>query len=113
MVWVNGPYKPRWYTDLIIFNFFLKKHLGRDEKVIADNKCIYRDYKCATKQLSTGDEGPVGKRILCVHEFLNSHLKQFAVLRASFTHDLFQHSDCFWAALNITQVFHKQEPNCF
>lgn len=111
IVWANGPYKPGENTDLMVFRDCLKGFLGRDEKVIADN--IYRDPACARKGLFSGEDGRLVKRILCRHEILNSRLKQFAVLRTPFRHKLSNHSDCFWAVLNITQLILRNESSLF
>ena len=77
--------------------------------VIAD--LGYRDDKVIIPMPTTNmTDSSLHKRIRARHETVNSRLKNFAVLRHIFRHDLELHSDCFYAALNITQLTLSELP---
>ncbi len=93
--WLFGPFKFGQYTDLMIFWKGLKNELGRGEKVVADG--IYGaeaplKVRAPGTIFSKPQNQAMEKRVLARHEHCNRRMKQWAILRQEFRHDL---SRCF------------------
>ena len=109
IVWVHGPYPCGRYADVSIFRRGMKTVLDDCERVIADMG--YSDDMCITPDTLLSPVSPKLHRLLRArHETVNKRLKQFAVLRSSFRHDLSFHGVCFHAIANITQYLFCDEP---
>ena len=112
--WIFGPFKCGKYTDLMIFRKGLKKELGRGEKVIADG--IY-GAEAPLKVTAPGTifskpkNQAMEKRVCARHEHCKRRMKQWAILRQEFRHDLCVHENIFFAITVMTQIcIQKGEP---
>lgn len=87
----------------------MKHDLDRNEHVIADKG--YTDDMCLTPDSM---DSPIASELHAEfrarHETANERLKQFAVLKENFRHDISFHGICFDAVANITQLCFNHEP---
>lgn len=85
----------------------MKKHLQRNEKVIADNG--YGDPKCVQRRNVPQNHLRLGNTIRARHQSVKGRLKRFNVLTSNFRHDLKLHSSFFYAVANLTYLVIKHE----
>lgn len=105
--WIFGPFKCGQFNDLMIFRMGLKKELGRGEKVIADG--IYGaeaplKVRAPGTIFSKPQNQAMEKRVRARHEHCNRRMKQWAILRQEFRHDLTHHESVFCAIAVMTQL---------
>ncbi len=91
----------------MIFWMGLKKELGRGEKVIADGICGAEDplkVRAPGTFFSKPQNQAMEKRVCARHEHCNRRMKQWAILRQEFQHDLTHHESVFCAIAVMTQL---------
>lgn len=108
IVWVNGPFKPGIYNDLMIFWSGLKKQLATGERVIADDGYrgepgtivlpISGKFRLSTSALT------LRKKIRSRHETANKRFKDWGALCDEFWHDNSKHGIVFHAVAVIIQL---------
>lgn len=104
IVWINGPFKPGVWNDLMIFRRNLKARLGPGEKVETDAG-YYDDVKVRTdSNIVSQADGRAKQNARSRHENVNRRLSQFSCLQQTFRHDLRKHKPVFGAVAVITQV---------
>ena len=106
IVWINGPFKPGLFNDLMVFRQGLKqKLLQAGEKAQADlgypgePRTIIMPNQRDTQQVKL-----LKKEVRSRHEHVNKRLKQFQVLQQRFRHPVDKHKACFTAVAVITQI---------
>lgn len=104
MCWINGPYAPGVWNDVMIFQDKLKKKLCRGERVEADGG--YQDPKCdGPKDMCLRMSQEYAKKVLRGrHETVNRRMKVFNCLKHVFRHEIHKHRDCFEAVAVLVQV---------
>jgi len=108
IVWINGPWPPGIYNDLMIARMGIVQMLEDGERVEADDgyEGIAPQYAKVPGNI-TRDEGKLAlqQRVRARHEQMNSRFKNWGCLRQRFRHDdLVKHSDCFRAVAVTLQV---------
>ena len=84
VVWINGPFFPGDWTDLLIFCYQLKQELEVGEKVEADDIYIGEapaHVICAASCTTQEEQLKIHKRIEGRHEALNKHVKNWGCLK--------------------------------
>lgn len=106
IVWINGPFNPGQFMDLMVFRLGLKqKLLFAGEKAQADGI-----YACETRTIIAPNEfdGAAVQRlkddVRARHETVNKRLKQFGILKRIFRQELCKHKAAFTAVAVITQI---------
>jgi hypothetical protein len=106
IVWINGPFKPGLFNDLMVFREGLKLKLSiAGEKAQADGgypgekATIIMPNKQDTNQLRK-----LKKQVRARQEHVNKRFKQFECLQQRFRHPLYKHKSCFWAVVVLTQI---------
>ena len=98
----------------MIFWMSLNKEWGRGEKVIADGICGAEDplkVRAPGTFFSKPQNQAMEKRVRARHEHCNRWMKQWAILRQEFRHDLTHHESVFCAIAVMTQLcFEHGEP---
>ena len=87
IVWINGPFCPGDWNDLVIFHKDLKYQLGVGERVEADNIYVGEApmyVVCPASCLTKDDSVPMMKRVEGRHEALNKHIKNWRCLKGPF-----------------------------
>jgi hypothetical protein len=112
IVWINGPFKPGPWTDLLIFRRNLKQRLAPGEMVEADN-----GYRGEPNHARTADGfvSQADDRAKWTarnrHETVNRRLKQWGCLKQVWRHNRRLHKTVFAAVVVITQLaFENGEP---
>ncbi len=103
IVWAYGPWPCNVNRDLRIFRNGLKKVLNEDEFVVAHSS--YSDERCVQPP---GLNHPMHRLLAVIHarhENLNKRLKQFAVLKNKFRHEVSLHSYCFCCFKHYVALF--------
>lgn len=102
--WVKGPFPCGAWSDLKIFNNFLKNKLIPDERVECDNG--YGGIRCDTpgKFAPTREQKQIKKDVRARHETINRKFKQFGCLKQVWRHKLEDHRKVFGAVATITQI---------
>jgi len=106
IVWVNGPFKPGVFNDLMIFRLGLKqKLLLAGEKTQTDGGYPgERATVCMPNEWDTNELRKLKKQVRARHEHVNKRFKQFECLQQRFRHPLYKHKSCFWAVAVMTQI---------
>ena len=107
LVWINGPYEPGIWNDLMIFRDSLKTMLHPGERVEADDG--YRGdspgfVKCpqsiGSHELTVAMSAIVRRR----HETVNKRFKQWGILKQVYRGDLSKHHEVFRVVAIVTQL---------
>ena len=108
IVWINGPYMPGDWNDLVIFRDGLLQALEEFERVEADD--IYRGecpryVKCPCGIVTNPESRErMQHRVGLRHETVNERLKNYRCLEERFRHGIKKHSACFRAVAVLTQL---------
>ena len=113
IVWINGPFAPGDWNDLMIFRHSLIHQLEVGERMEADD--IYvgeapRWIVCPASVTTTEEMLPMTKRVEGRHEALNKHIKNWNCLTRRFhskgptDEKIEKHGDMFRACAVIKQV---------
>ena len=107
IVWINGPYEPGIYNDIMIFRDALLHELEAGERVEADDGYIGeapQHVKCpksiGSKPISEAMSSMVRRR----HETVNKQFKQWQILKAPFRGDIRDHGSIFRCVSIVTQL---------
>lgn len=100
IVWAFGGYPCGEYPDLKLSRELYVLSVKPGEKTLADKG--YKDSNFFI--LPNQQNKTIHSRIMARHETVNKRLRQFAILKKSFRHDLKKHPICFHAVVNITQL---------
>ena len=106
IVWTNGPF-PAGTPDIVIFRHSLKNVLTEGERVEADKGYRGERTKIDLPQENTGG---LREQVLCKskvrarHETMNARLKEWAVLRTTFRHQVSKHRAVFRAIIVLSQI---------
>ena len=106
-VWINGPFEPGMYNDIMIFCSALLGELEEGERVEADdgyNGEAPHYVKCPRSIVSWRDTEEQQSIVRRQQETINKCFKQFGLLKQVFRHDIMDHGDCFRAIAIITQL---------
>lgn len=100
IVWVNGPFYAGHYSDVKIYQEYLKEKLAEDEFVIEDD-----GYDDATvlNGLDVPDYMHNRSEVRARNEAVNGKRNRLNVLTRTFRHDRRLHVLCFNAVENILQ----------
>jgi hypothetical protein len=113
IVWINGPYACGTYPDILIFQDRLVNMLDKNEKVEADRGYV-GDSKIRTPDDWVNKSERRAKAVaLARHETVNGRLKNFAVLKQVFRHELKEHKYFFALAATVTQLMFEYHGNTF
>ena len=105
IVWANGPYACGDKNDMQIFRLKLKGQLEDDEMVEADNGYSGEPRKVRKKCEYVSKTDKLAKSLaLARHETINSNLKRWKILVASYRHKRDTHSIVFKAVVVMTQL---------
>jgi hypothetical protein len=106
IVWINGPFKPGLFNDLMIFRKGLKLKLSTaGEKVQADGGYPgERATVIIPNERDTNQLRKLKKQVRARQEHVNRRFKQFECLQQRFRHPLYKHKSCFWAVVVLTQL---------
>ena len=105
IVWIKGPFVAGHWSDIKIFQGWLKTKLLPDEFVEAD-----RGYRGDDKMSAPDDDAPSlyhfysKGNVRARHETVNRRFKQFNCLHHRFRHDKEKHALCFDAVAVLTQL---------
>ena len=102
IVWTHGPFPAGKYPDIKIARKRYIFEVDDGEMTLADRG--YNDPKFFVNPNYYPHSTRQQKIVMARHETVNSRLKQFGVLRASFRHHLDLHGPCFHAAANLIQL---------
>jgi hypothetical protein len=107
LVWINGPYEPGIWNDLMIFRNALLSELDDGERVEADDGYVGeapRYVKCpksiGNHEAMAADAAFVRRR----HETINRRFKQWGILKQVFRGDLSKHGQAFCLCAIVTQL---------
>ncbi len=106
IVWINGPY-PGSYHDMTIFRESLMSHLGRAERVEADDGYIGEaplHVKCPKSFTNPKETLHMQQRVRNRQETVNKRFKDWGILRQLYRHDIANHGDPFRAIVCFTQL---------
>ena len=105
-VWINGPYEPGIWNDIMIFRNALLSMLGPGERVEADDG--YRGKPRYVKHPKSMGHHPacaeMQKIVRGRQETINKRFKQWGVLKQMFRGDITQHGDYFRFCCFVTQL---------
>jgi hypothetical protein len=107
IVWVNGPYPPGRYNDLLIFRDALISNLEEGERVEADDGYLGEApqfVKCPASVTARSECLAMQSRIRNRQETVNLRFKMWNILSQRFRHDLSLHGDVVTAIAVITQL---------
>ena len=103
IVHIVGPFAPKGSPDITIFRWKLRAMLGVGEKAMGDKG--YVDSKACTPYNANNKHHRRAMSLArCRHETINRMLKQWAILRDGFRHELHKHHIVFRAVAAITQL---------
>lgn len=106
-VWLNGPFQPGIWNDLLIFKSALLGELEEGERVEADDGYVGeapRHVKCPKSIAQREDTERMQSLVRRRQETINRRFKQFGVLRQRYRHDLRDHGDLFRCVALVTQL---------
>jgi hypothetical protein len=109
LVWVNGPFLPGIYNDLMIFRGDLMKELGPRERVEADKGYLGEapDHVKTHYIYESSSKSQMRQGALTRHETVNNEFKRWACLQNRFRHVdylLAKHGQCVHAISVIIQL---------
>jgi hypothetical protein len=108
--WVNGPYKPGLFNDLMIFRDKLLPRLIHGETVEADRG--YRGEPIFTSVPFVDDTEEQEKfktNARMRQENANKFFKEWDILKQVFRHNVNKHCPVFWAIVTLTQISFDME----
>ena len=105
-MWIQGPFPAGRYTDIKIFNLFLRHFLDPGERVEADEGYAgHADkVKCSANPCNPPENLAMQGRVRSRHEALNGCLKNWVILRQVYRHDILHHGHVFRACTVLTQL---------
>lgn len=107
IVWLNGPYPCGKWSDITIFRDCLIHHLGRHERVEADDGYIGeapRRVKCPRSFVNSRNTERMQSIVRQRQETANKRFKMWGCLKQVFRHEITKHGDVFRAVCVITQL---------
>jgi hypothetical protein len=108
--WVNGPFKPGLYNDLMIFRNKLIHCLIRGEMVEAD--AGYRGepiFVSVPNVDDTEEQEKFKSNARARQENVNKFFKEWEILAQVFRHNVNKHCIVFWAIVTLTQITFDME----
>lgn len=108
LMWVNGPFCCGKYPDIRIFKKDMFRSLDNNEYIVGDNG--YKHGRVITPDSVADDFFEIHAWIRARHETINKRLKQFAVLKHVFRHNLEKHMICFHAVCQLTSLALEDSP---
>lgn len=107
LVWINGPYEPGKWNDVMIFRNALMTELGEGERVEADDGYIGEapnNVKCPKSISNHACMEKMQAFVRRRHETINKRFKQWGVLRQFHRGDLKKHTFYFRLCAIVTQL---------
>lgn len=107
IVWVHGPFPCGRNPDISIFRSSLLHHLGKNERVEADDGYIGehpRYVKCPKGFTNPEETLFMQQRVRNRQETVNKRFKHWECLKQIFRHNLVHHGDVFRSIAVITQL---------
>ena len=107
IVWVNGPYPPGRYNDLMVFRDSLMSILEDGERVEADDGYLGeapKFVKCPASVTARPECLAMQKRVRSRQETVNLRFKMWNILSDRFRHDISMHGDVVIAIAVFTQL---------
>ncbi len=112
--WINGPFEPGKYNDLMIFRMGLMGELDEGERVEADDGYLGEaplHVKCPKCLTSDPAKKKLKSRVRSRHETCNKRFKQWKILKEVYRHNVADHGSVFRSIAVLTQIsFQKGEP---
>ena len=116
IVWINGPYEPGIWPDIKIFRDSLMSHLGRNERVEADDGYLGehpQHVKCPAGFANRKENEKMQQRVRNRQESINNRFKFWGILAQEFRHDIADHGDVFRTVAVISQLEINQGERLF
>ena len=116
IVWINGPYEPGIWPDIKIFRDSLMSHLGRNERVEADDGYLGehpQHVKCPAGFGNRKENEKMQQRVRNRQESINNRFKFWGILAQEFRHDIADHGDVFRTVAVISQLEINQGERLF
>ena len=108
LVWINGPYEPGIWNDLMIFRNSLLSHLDEGERVEADDGYVGaapRYVKCPKSMGSHGETtADMQSLVRSRHETINKRFSQWMILKSRYRGPVHKHGMAFRTVAIITQL---------
>ena len=107
LVWINGPYEPGIWNDLVVFRNALKTELDLGERVEADDGYRGESPECVKCPASIGSHQECEKAAAFVRrrqETINNRFKQWAILKQVYRGDITKHGNVFRTCAVVTQL---------
>ena len=107
IVWINGPYEPGMWNDLMIFQNALQSELGENERVEADDGYVgaHPEYvKCPAGIGNLEETERMQQRLRNRQETINERFKNFECLNVVWRHEIIFHGRAFTAVAIILQL---------
>jgi hypothetical protein len=105
LVWVNGPYEPGMWNDLMIFRNSLLSELDEGERVEADDGYrgeAPRHVKCPKSMGAHAITESMQALVRRRHETVNKRLKQWGILKQVYRGELHTHGLAFRVCAVVT-----------
>lgn len=107
IAWIHGPFPAGKWPDISIFCNALKHHLGKNERVEADDG--YRGeapgkVKCPASFANPIENEYMQQRVRSRQETVNKRFKQWAILDQTYRHSTDDHAYVFRAIVVLTQL---------
>jgi len=106
IVWVNGPYPAGPWVDIRIFRHRMVGALATGEWVVGDEG--YRDgLQFVLNKRGGGFPGwwkSMAAKVCSKHEWVNSQIKKFRIMRVPFRNEIGTHGDSFMAIASVVQI---------
>lgn len=108
IVWIYGGWPCVSSSDVRIIRSGLKDQLEPCVFIIGD--LGHTDVKCTSPPSNDHPMHSTIANFSSRYETVNKRLKQFSELSQNFRHELFLHSVCFYAVVNITYLLLEKDP---
>ena len=103
--WINGPFKPGLYNDLMIFREKLLHCLSPGETVEADRGYRGEPIFASVPYIDDSEEREKFKTNARMRqENVNKFFKSWQILKQVFRHNVNKHCPVFWAIAVLTQI---------
>jgi hypothetical protein len=107
LVWINGPYEPGIWNDLVVFRNALLSELDEGERVEADDGNRGESPRYVKCPSSIGSHEECEKEVAFVRrrqETINNRFKQWGILKQVYRGDLAKHGNAFRVCAFVTQL---------